>query len=120
MLRKWTRRGSTNGFLNGDRILVVQIKAITFDVGGTLIEPWPSVGHVYAEVTARHGHKNLSAEMLNARFKAAWRAQKDFDHSRGAWSKLVDETFCGFADSAGTRFFPELHERFAKRDAWRL
>ena len=25
-----------------------EIKAVTFDVGGTLIRPWPSVGHVYA------------------------------------------------------------------------
>jgi hypothetical protein len=31
------------------------IRAVTFDVGGTLIEPWPSVGRVYAEVAARHG-----------------------------------------------------------------
>ena len=31
------------------------VKAVTFDVGGTLIEPWPSVGHAYAEVAQRHG-----------------------------------------------------------------
>ena len=28
------------------------IKAVTFDVGGTLINPWPSVGDVYVEVAA--------------------------------------------------------------------
>ena len=26
------------------------IRAVTFDVGGTLIQVWPSVGHVYADV----------------------------------------------------------------------
>jgi len=31
------------------------IRAISFDVGGTLIRPWPSVGHVYAEVAAQQG-----------------------------------------------------------------
>ena len=99
----------------------MQIKAVTFDVGGTLIEPWPSVGHVYAEVAARHGHKNLSAETLTSRFKAAWRAQKNFDHSRNAWAELVDETFRGLVTgSPGTTFFPELYEQFAKREAWRL
>ena len=30
------------------------VEAITLDVGGTLIEPWPSVGHIYAEVAARN------------------------------------------------------------------
>ena len=41
------------------------IRAVTFDVGGTLIEPWPSVGHVYAEVAAQHGWAGLSIEALN-------------------------------------------------------
>jgi len=30
------------------------IRAVTFDVGGTLIECCPSVGHIYAEVAGRH------------------------------------------------------------------
>ena len=57
------------------------IQAVTFDVGGTLIECQPSVGHIYAEVAARHGYR-VSAAALNRRFKAAWRAFSGFHHTR--------------------------------------
>src|SRR5580700_10426449 len=46
---------------------VLPIRAVTFDVGGTLIEPWPSVGRVYAEVAARHGLE-VAAEDLDRQF----------------------------------------------------
>ncbi len=39
-----------------------RIRTVTFDVGGTLIRPWPSVGHVYAETAAGHGVKRISPE----------------------------------------------------------
>lgn len=58
------------------------IQAVTFDVGGRLIEVWPSVGQIYAEVAARNGVKGLSAGLLDWRFAAAWRAAKRFSHSR--------------------------------------
>jgi phosphoglycolate phosphatase-like HAD superfamily hydrolase len=47
------------------------IQAVTFDVGGTLIDPWPSVGHVYAAVAAEHGLTGVDPESLNVRFAAA-------------------------------------------------
>jgi len=95
----------------------MQIQAITFDVGGTLIEPWPSVGHVYAEVAGRHGLKNLSPEQLNARFKTAWRARETFRHSRNEWDELVTEVF---GEALPPGFFAELYERFAEPDAWHV
>jgi len=95
----------------------MQIKAVTFDVGGTLLEPWPSVGHVYAEVAARHGLKNFSPEQLNARFKTAWRARQTFRHSRNEWNELVTEVFGG---STPPGFFAELYDRFAEPEAWHL
>ena len=99
----------------------VQIKAITFDVGGTLIEPWPSVGHVYAEVAARHGLKDISAERLNHRFKSAWRARRSFEYSRTAWGELVDEVFGDLVpESPSKTFFPDLYDRFAEPDVWRV
>jgi putative hydrolase of the HAD superfamily len=102
-------------------LLDVQIKAVTFDVGGTLIEPWPSVGHIYAEVAARHGLKNLSAGALNTRFRAAWKARLGFAHSRFAWAELVDEVFAGLIPDAPSRtFFAALYERFAEANAWRI
>jgi putative hydrolase of the HAD superfamily len=97
------------------------IQGVTFDVGGTLIEPWPSVGHVYAEVAARHGRRNLSVELLNERFAAAWRACVDFDYSRAGWERLVNATFRGLNDAVErVDFFPDLFERFAEPDAWRV
>lgn len=97
------------------------IRAITFDVGGTLIEVWPSVGHVYAEVAARHGVDGLSASVLNRRFAAAWRAARRFNHSRRAWARLVNDTFRGLTDRPPSEtFFAELYTRFAAPDAWRV
>jgi putative hydrolase of the HAD superfamily len=98
-----------------------RIAAVTFDVGGTLIEPWPSVGHVYAEVAAKHGFAGLPARLLNCRFAAAWRATNEFDHTRGDWFEIVDRTFAGLLpENAARRFFPELYERFAEASAWRM
>src|SRR6185436_4079418 len=95
-----------------------RIQAVTFDVGGTLIEPWPSVGHVYAEVAARHGFTALSAESLTARFKAAWRECSDFDYTRAGWENLVNRTFYGLdGGSQRVSFFPDLYERFAETAA---
>lgn len=97
------------------------IRAVTFDVGGTLIECWPSVGHVYAEVAAMHGHGLISAELLNRNFKRAWQRFKDFRHTASQWSEIVDQTFHGSIDPLPSRsFFPELFERFSEPDAWRI
>lgn len=98
----------------------MEIKAVTFDVGGTLIEPWPSVGHVYAEVASRYGFGNIPADLLNARFRSAWSARKPFEHSRTGWEALVDEIFLGLCDPPSRTFFPELYNRFSEPDAWRL
>src|SRR5438309_255478 len=88
-----------------------QIRAVTFDVGGTLIRPWPSVGHVYAEVAARHGCANVAAETLNTHFATAWRAKKNFDHSRRAWLDLVEKTFAGLVDQGVVKeFFNDLYD----------
>jgi putative hydrolase of the HAD superfamily len=97
------------------------IQAITFDVGGTLIEPWPSVGHVYAKVAARHGFPGLSPTLLNRRFARAWQSLKNFNHRRSEWSELVDETFRGLAEPLPSQaFFPHLYDAFAKPSAWRI
>jgi putative hydrolase of the HAD superfamily len=97
-----------------------EIRAITFDVGGTLLKPWPSVGDVYAEVAARHG-RLLQPAALNQRFHRAWRARKQFQHSRDEWAALVDETFAGLLERPPSEtFFPELYDRFAEPEAWRI
>jgi putative hydrolase of the HAD superfamily len=97
------------------------VRAVTFDVGGTLIEPWPSVGHIYANVAACHGHEGLSAEMLNRRFAAEWRALEDFQHTRSQWAALVDAVFRDLVQPPpSASFFNEVYDRFGAREAWRI
>jgi len=97
------------------------IQAVTFDAGGTLIQPWPSVGGVYAEVAAQHGVSNLSPEKLNKKFAAAWRAKKNFQHTHEDWAELVDQTFAGLCASRPSEtFFPAIYQRFAELGAWRM
>jgi putative hydrolase of the HAD superfamily len=98
-----------------------KIQAVTFDVGGTLIQPWPSVGHLYAEVAGRNGCRNVAPETLNRNFAAAWREKKNFQHTRQDWADLVDRTFAGLCQSRPSRtFFPAIYERFAQSEAWRI
>src|SRR5258705_6961701 len=92
----------------------VTIQAVSFDVGGTLIQPWPSVGHAYAEVAACNGFSGISPMVLNRRFARAWRALKRFNHRRSEWARLVNETFRGLVTPLPARtFFPELYEHFS-------
>ena len=97
------------------------IKAVTFDAGGTLIEPWPSVGHVYAAVAAKFGNRDISAEKLNRAFVTAWKTKQSFDYSLEAWAALVEEVF---QEHLGARvsgaLFHALYQRFAEADAWHV
>lgn len=97
------------------------VKAISFDVGGTLIRPWPSVGHVYVEIAARHGLRNLTVELLEDRFRTVWARQLHLTETRAGWEQLVDEAFAGLVPIPPSRsFFPELYQHFARPDAWRI
>ena len=97
-----------------------RIEAITFDVGGTLIEPWPSVGDVYASVARTHGF-SVSPETLNRQFRAGWKRRRDFRHRRLDWAQLVAETFAGtIPPGAHDTFFDELYDRFRAPDVWRV
>jgi putative hydrolase of the HAD superfamily len=98
-----------------------EIRAVTFDVGGTLIETWPSVGHVYAEVAGRFGITSVRPEDLNRQFALAWQARAGFDYSRGAWREVVNQTFAHFSSGPLAReCFDAIYARFARASAWRL
>lgn len=97
------------------------VRAVTFDVGGTLIEPWPSVGHVYAEVAAKYGRPGISPELLNRNFAVEWKKKQNFQHTEADWAGLVDSTFADLLDTPPSRtFFPVLYGRFAEPNAWRV
>jgi putative hydrolase of the HAD superfamily len=96
-----------------------QIKAVTFDAAGTLVEPWPSVGAVYARVAEECGIGPVSAEELNQRFARAWKGKRDFDYSRTAWRRIVSKTFSGLAP-VKPAFFDHVYDEFAHSRCWRV
>ena len=96
------------------------VAAITFDAGNTLLQPWPSVGEVYAEVASEHG---VTAEpaVLEQNFVNAWNEPREFNYTKEAWSGLVDEVFAGIANPPPSEtFFDALYERFAEPVTWRV
>ena len=97
------------------------IKAVTFDVGNTLITTWPSVGHIYADIAARNGLGHLTAGLLEERFRAVWPGRLHLAETRVGWEQLVDVVFEGLVDIPPSRsFFAEIYDRFAQAEAWRI
>ncbi len=95
-------------------------RAIFFDVGGTLLRPWPSVGAVYARVGSRHGIV-AEAEELDRKFRAAWASVRALEgggrsSSKEWWRKVVDAAVPGATDD----YFEELYATFARAEAWRV
>lgn len=100
--------------------LFQNIRAVTFDVGGTLLEPMGSVGQVYAEVAAGFGVR-ADTDRLTSQFAQAWKARDHFDYSPRAWLEIVVRAFDGICERAACEsFFPQLYERFARRESWRI
>lgn len=99
----------------------IKTQAVTFDVGGTLIEPWPSVGEIYAQVAEEHGFANLSADRINAQFNVAWRDKEEFQYSEEHWLELVSKSFADIlSESESARLFPSIYKRFEESDVWKI
>ena len=99
----------------------LRIHAVTFDVGGTLIEPHPSVGAIYAAAAERNGGKGISSQLLNQRFTRVWQSLSGFNYSRQDWAALVDSVFDGLTPAPPSQtFFDQLYDDFAQPTAWRI
>lgn len=97
------------------------VRAVTLDVGGTLMEPWPSVGHIYAVAGARNGFPGLDSELLSERFLATWKAQSAFDYSREAWRRIVADCFRDLVPPTQiSAVFESAYTLFARADSWRV
>jgi len=97
------------------------VRAVTFDAVGTLIEPWPSVGHVYSAAAEACGFGGLEPDLLSRRFAKAWKVRRAFDFSRRAWFHIVQSCFEGLLQTPELdRVFPVLYERFGRGSAWRI
>lgn len=104
-------------------------RAIFFDAGGTLFRPFPSIGHHYSTVAARHGCY-VGADEIEAAFRRVWsqhdkigdlRSHSDEKIEKEFWRKIVTAVF---EDFKGLRtfdlFFDELHDLFAEPGVWKL
>lgn len=95
-----------------------RIRAVTFDAGGTLIEPWPSVGAIYSEVAAEFGYR-CEPEKLTAGFFNAWQSRSAFAYSRVEWFEVVRHSFRESCD-VSTKMFDAIYERFSESRCWRI
>lgn len=106
---------------HSENVKPLEVEAVLFDVGGTLIKPWPSVGHIYADIAVQAGAKSMDVERLNQQFGAAWMAKKDFHYSPEHWQEIVVETFQSMLPrEACLDFFPKLYQRFQEPDVWKI
>jgi putative hydrolase of the HAD superfamily len=94
------------------------VRALFFDVGGTLLRPWPSVGAIYAATANRHGLSGTPEQMEHA-FRESWAALKrpGLTVSRKEWWRELVFRALGQENEA---CFQELFELFARPDAWRV
>ncbi|MBM3846136.1 MAG: HAD-IA family hydrolase [Verrucomicrobia bacterium] len=97
------------------------VLGVSLDAGGTLFEPWPSVGEVYARAAKDAGKGQFSPTDLEMRFRVSWRKRSGFGYDRLAWRNLAVDVFQGLLDESEVdSFFGELYEGFAHPDAWRV
>ena len=107
---------------------MIRIRAIVFDVGGTLIYPADPVGETYARMARAYGVK-LPPEATTAAFHEALKGSaprpKDTipcdGNDRAWWKQIVSRSLHGnsFADPAAfDAFFEALYLYFAKPEAW--
>lgn len=110
-------------------------KAVVFDVGQTLLEVKPSVGHVYAEAAVRHGVEAAPDELEQA-FRRLWAERRSsFPDDRGYgtseaeerawWREIVHAVFTetGHRDRFGDAFedyFDHVFALFETPRVWRV
>lgn len=97
------------------------IQAVTFDAGGTLLSPHPSVGAIYARIARETVGIHLDPQLLDQRFTQAWNRAQPFQYSRSDWAAVVDATFANLLSPPPSQsFFPLLYDAFAQPSAWRV
>jgi putative hydrolase of the HAD superfamily len=107
---------------------MARIRAVVFDVGGTLVYPADPVGETYAKFARPHGVK-LSADDADIAFREAMknsspRAKGTIPidgNDRAWWKQVVRRSLpeSAFTDpKAFEIFFEEVYLYFAKPEAW--
>lgn len=113
------------------RCCVSPLRALTLDVGHTLLFPEPSVGHIYSRVAARHG-VDIEPEDAGTRFAECWKRTQathtgliygtSHEEALDFWLRVMDACFTDCAVGADTilKIRDDLYWVFAKACVWRL
>jgi putative hydrolase of the HAD superfamily len=101
------------------------IRAIFFDVGNTLIYPYPSIGEIYSKIALKYG-MSIDGISVNESFRRAMVNRSslplnDRNSEKQWWKDLVWETISSLCrpEKFGS-FFRELYCYFTKAEAWRI
>lgn len=106
----------------------MQLSLITFDLGGTLIGPSPSVGDTYAEVLKQRGIP-ADAQRINMRFPDALRTWTHGKAPRlsprdqhGIWQSIVRDAIAEeqLPEETFNTVFAALFEAYARGDRWMI
>jgi REG-2-like HAD superfamily hydrolase len=107
------------------------LRWITFDLGGTLISPTPTVGEIYAEILAAHAIKS-DPDGLNERFPAALKRwthalspRQNPRDERGIWRHIVwqtlgEELVETTPEEQLQEAFDDLFNAFAEGKRWKV
>lgn len=97
------------------------IRAITLDVGGTLIRPWPSVGSVYAACARSIGLGEIPESQLENRFHMVWNAKTQFEYGLHEWKEIVFQCFEPYCSPRELdRLFESAYKAFTQPEAWHV
>lgn len=105
---------------------------IFFDVGGTLLRAFPSVGEIYVELAARHGiagePREVERRAKRSFFERKTREREDpaatphtatMDLARDFWREVVRDAFGSASDSPRFEaFFDEAFAEFARHERY--
>ena len=104
------------------------VRAVVFDVVGTLVEPWPAVPVAYRDAARRHGIER-DVDEIRGRFAAAWKKQESIDaaatpahvtspaREEARWRSIVADVFESHV--AADAIFADLWDHFGRPEAWR-
>jgi len=107
---------------------MARIRAVVFDVGGTLVYPADPVGETYARFAKPHGFR-IAAEAADIAFREAMKSCSPRDKGsiptngddRVWWKKVVRRSLpeTAFPEAKAFEiFFEEVYLYFAKPEAW--
>jgi len=106
-----------------------KLRAVFFDAGGTLFQPHPSVGELYARTAAKHGMKvdphkveHIFREEFARRDKLeSVEAHRSEKNEREWWHSLVKDVFAQVTEINNFEaYFEDLYDLFARAEAWKL